>query len=74
MIETVAKPPATIVAYEAIDTSELDRDVLPLAVDETTSIVGINVRAIPVYNRPAVPHVRPSGGLNHPGGRSSASS
>ncbi|PSP76714.1 hypothetical protein BRC86_00085 [Halobacteriales archaeon QS_3_64_16] len=60
-IEAVAGDGTTAVAYEAIDTSELDREVTKLAYDGTLTVDGIDVRAIPAYNRSDGEHVDDEG-------------
>ena len=64
-IEAVAGPDTTIVAYERIDTSDLDHDVTPLSMGETRNIDGIEVRTVPAYNDPDGDHVDDSGDPFH---------
>jgi len=56
-IEAAAAADAEIVVYEAIDTAALDRDVTPLPYDGSLSVAGIDVEAVPAYNRPDGAHV-----------------
>lgn len=65
-IEPVSGDDATVVVYERIDASDLDRDVVPLGFGDERTIGGVTVRAVPAYNRPDGPHVRPSGEPYHP--------
>lgn len=65
-IEAVATESTIVAAYEAIDASDLWRDVVVLSADDTGSVAGIEVRTVPAYNRPDGPHVRPSGEPYHP--------
>lgn len=65
-IEVVANRTTTVAAYDAIDTSDLTRDVVALSADDTRSVAGIDVRTVPAYNSPNGPHVRPSGEPYHP--------
>lgn len=67
-IDAVSNDSTTIVAYDAIDTSDLDRPVIGLGEDDERSIDGISVRSVPAYNRPDGPHVRDSGEPYHPEG------
>jgi L-ascorbate metabolism protein UlaG (beta-lactamase superfamily) len=60
-IAAVAGDDADVVAYEAIDTAGLDRDVTPLAYDGTLSVRGISVEAVPAHNRPEGDHVDADG-------------
>jgi L-ascorbate metabolism protein UlaG (beta-lactamase superfamily) len=60
-IEAVAAEDAEVVVYEAVDTSDLDRDVTPLAYDGTLTVDGIDVEAVPAYNRADGEHVDEDG-------------
>jgi L-ascorbate metabolism protein UlaG (beta-lactamase superfamily) len=60
-IAAVADSETTIVAYEAIDTSDLDREVTSLAYDGALTVEGIDVRATPAYNRSDGEHVDDDG-------------
>lgn len=78
-IGAVARPDATVVAFEGIDTRRIDRDVdrfadLPHEVrtvdSETDIAVGdAIVRTTAAYNDPDGPHVRANGEPYHPKGR-----
>jgi L-ascorbate metabolism protein UlaG (beta-lactamase superfamily) len=65
-IVAVSNDATTVVAYDAIDTSNLDQDVVLLGADERREIKGIEVRSVPAYNRPEGPHIRPGGEPYHP--------
>jgi len=60
-IEAVADADTTVVAYEAIDTSDLDRDVTTIAEEEATTVAGIDVHSIRAYNDPDGEHVDEDG-------------
>lgn len=60
-IEAVATDDADIVVYEAVDTTDLDRDVTPLATDGSLTVRGINVEAVPAHNRADGEHVNEDG-------------
>jgi L-ascorbate metabolism protein UlaG (beta-lactamase superfamily) len=60
-IAAVAGSETTIIAYEAIDTSDLDREVTSLAHDGALTVNGIDVRAVPAYNRSDGEHVDDEG-------------
>ena len=60
-IAAVAKPDATIAVYEAVDTSDLDRPVTPLPLEDTLTVDGITVQTVPAYNDPAGDHVDDDG-------------
>ena len=60
-IEAVADTETTVVAYEAIDTADLNRDVTPLAYDGALTVDSIEVQAVPAYNEPDGEHVDESG-------------
>ena len=60
-IEAVSTPDTTVVVYERVDTSDLDRDVTALAADGTVSVEGIDVEAVPAHNRPDGEHVDDEG-------------
>lgn len=55
-IEAVAAPDATVAAYEAIDTADLDFDVVDLPLEGERTVAGIDVRSVPAYNDPDGPH------------------
>lgn len=81
-VESVAKEDATIVAYEGVDASDIDRDVKPLAElsyevrrveEEDFLTVGdaddrVDVWSLPAYNDPDGPHVDANGDPHHPQG------
>lgn len=60
-IDAVAGDDATVVVYDAIDTSDLDRQPTRLPPDETVTVDGIQVRSVPAYNRPDGEHVDEEG-------------
>lgn len=60
-IEAVASADADIVAYEAVDTADLDREVTSLAYDDSLTVRGIAVEAVPAYNRADGEHVDEDG-------------
>lgn len=64
-IEAVAKPDATIAAYEAIDTSALDFPVVELPLEGRRTVDGVVVESIPAYNDPAGAHVDDAGDPFH---------
>ncbi|MFB6359973.1 MAG: MBL fold metallo-hydrolase, partial [Halobacteriales archaeon] len=49
-IDAVAGPNATIAAYEAVDTSDLDRDVVALPLDGSVTVDELFVQSVPAYN------------------------
>ena len=67
-IEAVAGPDVTVAVYEAIDTGDLDVDVVELAYDGETTVDGIGVRSIPAYNDPDGERVDDDGTPFHPPG------
>ncbi|MFB6299828.1 MAG: MBL fold metallo-hydrolase [Halobacteriales archaeon] len=77
-IGRVAADDATVVVYEAVDASGIDRDVeavsdLPYDVvrvdyGEQLSVAGVDVDVIPAYNRPDGPRADPDGNVGHPRG------
>lgn len=64
-IDAVAGPDATVAVYEAVDTDELDREVVDLPHEGTTTVAGIDVRTVPAYNDPEGEHVDDSGDPFH---------
>ena len=78
-IDAVARPDATVVAFEGIDTRRIDRDVerfadLPYGVrtvdaEADIAVDGAIVRTTAAYNDPEGPHVRANGDPYHPKGR-----
>lgn len=64
-IDAVAADDADIVVYEAVDTSDLDRDVTPLAYEGSLTVAGIGVEAVPAHNREDGDHVDENGDPFH---------
>ncbi|WP_136601439.1 MBL fold metallo-hydrolase [Salinigranum halophilum] len=64
-IDAVSNDATTVVAYEAIDTSDLGRPVTPLAADATVTVHGLSVEAVPAYNRADGDHVDDDGNPYH---------
>ncbi|WP_254547050.1 MBL fold metallo-hydrolase [Halomarina pelagica] len=60
-IEAVSTPETTVVVYEGVDATDLDRDVRSLAADEEFTVEGVTARAVPAYNDPEGEHVREPG-------------
>ena len=60
-IEAVADDEAEVVVYEEVDTSDLDRDVTPLAYEGSLTVAGIAVEAVPAHNRADGEHVDDDG-------------
>lgn len=60
-IQAVAAPGVTVAAYEAVDTSDLPLDVVPIPHDGETTVAGIDVESIPAYNDPEGDHVDEDG-------------
>ena len=60
-IDAVASDDATVVVYEGIDTADLDRDETLLAYDESLTVRGIDVQAVPAHNRADGEHVDENG-------------
>jgi len=60
-IEGVSNDGTTVVAYEEIDTSDLDAAVEPLAYDGKLTVEGVDVWAVPAYNRADGEHVQEPG-------------
>lgn len=77
-IERVASEDATVVVYEAVDASNVDADVVPVAdlpydvvrvgYGESLSVEGVDVEVVPAYNRPDGPNVADDGEPTHPEG------
>jgi len=79
-IRRVAAVDATIVVYENVDASNIDRDVEPVeALGEDYDVVrvgerdmvdvdDVRVRSIPGYNDPDGTHLKPNGDPHHPPG------
>lgn len=68
-IAAVAASDAIVAAYEAIDTSELDLEVVPLAHEESTTVRGIGVESMPAHNDPEGSHVADDGRPFHAEGK-----
>lgn len=64
-IEAVSSSDTVVVAYEAIDTSDLDRDVTHLAYDGEARVRGFDVTAVPAYNDPDGDHTDDTGAPFH---------
>ena len=60
-IEAVADDEAEVVVYEEVETSDLDRDVTPLAYEGSLAVAGIAVDAVPAHNRADGEHVDDDG-------------
>jgi len=67
-IRAVSHDSTVIGAYERIDTSDLDYEVVPLPYDGERHVSNIHVRTVPAYNLPTGPHVRSNGEPYHPEG------
>ena len=67
-IDAVQAPSHTIAAYEAVDTSELDGEVIELPYEGTATVAGIEVQTIPAYNDPDGSHVDEEGNPFHADG------
>ncbi len=77
-IERVAADDATVVVYEAVDVSAIDRDVvapeeLPYEVvrvgsEDHLELDGTDVRTVPSHNDPEGPYADPDGSVTHPPG------
>lgn len=76
-IERVANEDATIVVYEGVDAARAGRepapddlpyDVVRIDEGETAVAAGVEVTAVPAYNRLDGPHVRANGDPVHPRG------
>ena len=64
-IDAVAKPDATVAAYEAVDTSDLGFEVVPLPHSGERTVAGMTVETVPAYNDPDGPHVDDGGNPWH---------
>ena len=62
-IAAVAKPGATVAAYEGVDTSDLDSgfEVVALPHSGERTVAGIGVETVPAHNDPNGPHVDDDG-------------
>ncbi|MFC6938847.1 MBL fold metallo-hydrolase [Salinirubellus sp. GCM10025818] len=67
-IAAVAGPDATVAVYEAVDTTDLDFDVIDLPYEGETTVAGIDVRAVPAYNDPEGEHLDDEGNPFHADG------
>jgi L-ascorbate metabolism protein UlaG (beta-lactamase superfamily) len=67
-IAAVAGPDATVAVYEAVDTDDLDFDVIDLPYEGEATVAGIDVRAIPAYNDPEGEHLDDEGNPFHADG------
>lgn len=64
-IEAVTADNADTVVYEEVDTTDLDRDVTPLAYDDSLTVAGITGNAVPAHNRTDGDHVDDDGNPFH---------
>ncbi|RQG93867.1 MBL fold metallo-hydrolase [Natrarchaeobius chitinivorans] len=60
-VAAVASAGATVAVYEAVDTSDLEFDVVDLPYEGSVEVDGIDVRTIPAYNDPDGSHVDDEG-------------
>ena len=60
-IEAVADEDATVAIFEAVDTSDLERDVVELPYAGESTVDGIDVETVPAYNDPEGDHVDDDG-------------
>lgn len=61
-IRSIATGDTTVAAYDQIDTSELDLDVIGIPADGEVEVTDrIRVRGLPAYNDPGGEHVRENG-------------
>lgn len=60
-IEAVSNAGTEVVAYADVDTSDLDREVTTIDVNEETEVAGIGVRTVPAHNRSDGEHVDDEG-------------
>ena len=67
-IAAVAGPGVTVAVYEAVDTSDLEYDVVDLPYEGEVTVAGIDVRTIPAYNDPDGDHVDDEGNPFHADG------
>jgi len=77
-IDRVANEDSTIVVYQGVTPSRIDRGVAPLDAlpgtvreigeSESLAVAGFDVRSVPAYNRPDGPHVTEDGSPHHPRG------
>ncbi len=64
-VAAVAKPDATVAAYEAVDTSDLDVEVSRLPHEGERTVAGTSVETVPAHNDPDGPHVDDEGSPWH---------
>ena len=64
-IAAVAGSEVTVAAFDAIDTGDLDRDVVTLPHEGETTVAGIDVRSVPAFNDPDGEHVDDDGNPFH---------
>lgn len=64
-VHAVASDATVIAAYEAIDTSDLDRSTVSLPADGEVMVEGIAVRTVSAYNRPDGEHLDDDGNPYH---------
>lgn len=64
-IEGVAASDATVAAYEAVDTSDIEHGVVDLPHEGETTVDGISVRSVPAHNDAAGDHVDDDGNPFH---------
>lgn len=64
-IDAVSDDGTTVVAYEAIDTSDLGRPVTAIAYDGEVTVDGVHAKAVPAYNRSDGEHVDDDGNPYH---------
>ncbi|ARS91371.1 MBL fold metallo-hydrolase [Natrarchaeobaculum aegyptiacum] len=64
-IEAVAGDDATVAVFEAVDTTDLERDVVSLPHEGETTVAGIDVETMPAYNDPDGDHVDEDGSPFH---------
>lgn len=64
-IEAVAKPGATIAAYEGVDTSDVAGEIVELAHEGSTTVGGLDVESVPAFNDPGGDHVDGDGNPFH---------
>ncbi|THE63474.1 hypothetical protein D8Y22_16705 [Salinadaptatus halalkaliphilus] len=64
-IEAVAASETTVAAFEGVDTSALETDVLELPHEGEATVDGIDVETMPAYNEPDGAHVDDDGNPFH---------
>ncbi|MFC6825461.1 MBL fold metallo-hydrolase [Halopelagius fulvigenes] len=77
-VERVADEDATVVAFEAVDAANIDRDVTPVedlpyetvrvGQEDHLAVGPADVWSVPAYNEPDGPHVNDDGSVTHPEG------